>query len=153
MDPASAAIAFVGFAASITTLAAVVLNSCRTLRDLCRDIQDAPQDLQRLFGHVQNLERIVIEVQRTGADIASDASIARLNAFWVDNAMYMETDLQRFNEKLCKLFEGLQRRSLTSKSLRARLYKVFSNDDILHWERVLAQHLNTFALLYNIVLR
>ncbi|KAF2114230.1 hypothetical protein BDV96DRAFT_633020, partial [Lophiotrema nucula] len=151
MDPASATVAFVGFAASITTLTATLFNSCKTLRDLCHDLGNAPQDLHRLLRNVQILERMVIQVKQTGTEIVSDESMAHLDAYWKNNATDMETDLQGFHQKVSKLQSGLDKPSVTSKHVRARFYKVFTESDIAHYERLLSQHLDIFTVLYTIL--
>jgi hypothetical protein len=135
MDPASATVAFVGFTASITTLAAALFTSCKTLRNLCHDLQDAPQDLRRLFRNVQTLERMVLQVKHTGAEVGADASFAHLQTYW----------------KVFKLQAGLNKPSPSSRHIRARFYKVFSESDIEYYEELLSRHLDVFTVLYNIL--
>jgi hypothetical protein len=151
MDPASATVAFVGFTASITTLAAALFTSCKTLRNLCHDLQDAPQDLRRLFRNVQTLERMVVQVKQTGAEVGADASFAHLQTYWNQNALDMELDLKAFHQKVFKLQASLNKPSPSSRHIRARFYKVFSESDIEYYEELLSRHLDVFTVLYNIL--
>ncbi|KAL5389245.1 hypothetical protein DPSP01_002558 [Paraphaeosphaeria sporulosa] len=151
MDPASATVAFVGFAASITTLAAVLFQSCKTLRDLCHDLHNAPQDLHRLLRNAQTLEKVVLQVKRTGAEIANEESMEHIDAYWMNNVKDMERDLEVFNKKVSKLQKSLEKPSITSLQVKARFYKVFSESDIEQYERQLSQHRDTFTMLYSMV--
>lgn len=63
MDPASAGVAFVGFAASLATLAAVVANSSKTLYDLRNKLKDAPEDVRRLIQAFKFLKGLLAEIQ------------------------------------------------------------------------------------------
>ena len=48
MDPASAAFAAVSFAASLVTLATLVVDSSKTLYNLRQRLKNGPEDIERL---------------------------------------------------------------------------------------------------------
>jgi len=59
MDPASATVVFVGFAASLGTLAELLIQSAQTIEDLCRKFRRAPNDLKRFCAALKRLELLL----------------------------------------------------------------------------------------------
>ena len=59
MDPASATVAFVGFAASLATLAGLVIESAKTIKEFCSKFESAPDDLERILATLQQLELLL----------------------------------------------------------------------------------------------
>jgi hypothetical protein len=93
----------------------------------------------------------VLQVKQTGAEVGADASFAHLQTYWNQNALDMELDLKAFHQKVFKLQAGLNKPSPSSRHIRARFYKVFSESDIEYYEELLSRHLDVFTVLYNIL--
>lgn len=152
MDPASAAVAFVGFAASIATLSAVVANSCKTIHNVWHSFKDAPQDVHRLIKKMKRLEKVISEIERNVVQFGEDPSSLDSQQCWVDQIKEMVDDFAIFDDKINNL-KALTAKTSAKKHLWARARKFLSEDDILKYERILSDHLQTFNLMYGLQTR
>lgn len=148
MDPASAAVAFVGFAASIASLSAVVVNSCKTIHNLWHSIKGAPQDVCRLLRKMKRLEKVILEIQTAVARFGEDPSLLDPQQYWVDQIEDMLDDFAILEDKINNLQADLTAKKYSKKHLWARARKFLSEDDILKYERILSDHLQTFNVMY-----
>lgn len=149
MDPASAAVAFVGFAASITTLSAVVANSCKTIHNVWHSFKDAPQDIHRLIRKMKRLEKVILEIERVVVQFG-DPSLLDSQQYWMDQIEEMVDDFAILDDKINKLQADLTAKASAKKHLWARARKFLSEDDILKYERILSDHLQTFNIMYGL---
>jgi hypothetical protein len=94
MDPASATVAFVGFAASLATVAAVVVDSSRTLHDVYKSVKNAPREIQRMDQKSKRLHKMILEVQRMSEDLHDGEPPPFIHEFWLEHAgKYTTTSL------------------------------------------------------------
>lgn len=147
MDPASAAVAFVGFAASIASLSAVVVNSCKTIHNVWHSLKDAPQDVRRLLRKMKTLEKVILEIGTVAVQFSNDPSRLDLQQHWADHIEEMVDDWTVLNDKIIKLQASLTAKTSSGKNLRARVRKFFSEDDILKYENILSGHLQIFIAM------
>ncbi|MCJ1477115.1 hypothetical protein MMC13_005786 [Lambiella insularis] len=151
MDPASAGIAFVGFAASIATLAAVVVDSCQTLHDVCKSFREAPADIRRLYTKVLRLERMIQETKKIGEEFHGDPPPVDLQTFWNEIVIDVEKDFRILQEKITKLRASLENKSWSTKHFSARFRKFFADEEIKKLERIISYHLDTFQYMLSML--
>ena len=146
MDPASAGVAFVGFAASLATLAAVVANSSKTLYDLRNKLKDAPEDVRRLIQAFKFLEGLLAEIQAR-LDEHGDTDVSqRLRELWADSATQMREDLEGFEIVVARLARHLNGHTPSSRlQLRSRRY--FDEDAIAKYHQKMSAHTETLTLV------
>lgn len=153
MDPASAAVAFVGFTASIASLSAVVATSCKTIHNVWHSLKDAPQDVCRLARKMKRLEKVILEIERVVVQFGEDPSLLDSQQYWVDQIEEMVDDFAILDDKINNLQACLAAKTPAKKHLWARARKFLSEDDILKYERILSDHLQTFNVMYSLQAR
>ncbi|KAL9116801.1 MAG: hypothetical protein Q9187_006669, partial [Circinaria calcarea] len=80
---------YVGFAASIEILAAVVANSSKTLYDLRNQLKGVPEEVRRLIGSFTVLEKLLEEIQARLNEYEDVRVSPRLQELWTDSAAQM----------------------------------------------------------------
>lgn len=144
MEPVSA---FVGFAASIVTLSAVVADSCKKIHNVWHLLKDAPQDVGRLLRKMKRLENVISEIETVAVQFGKDSSRIDSQQYWVDQIADMVDDFTILNDKINKLQAILTAKTLSRNNLSARVRKFFSEDDIVKYESILSGHLQTFNVM------
>lgn len=151
MEPVSAtAVAVVGFAASIATLSAVVVDSCKTIHNLWHSLKDAPEDIHRLLRKMKTIEQVILEMGIVAVQFSNHPSRINSQQCWVKHIEEMVDDWTILNDKINKLRANLSAKSSSGKNLRARVRKFFSEDDILKYENILSGHLQLFIAMCSV---
>lgn len=150
MDPASAAIAVVGFAASIATLSAVVVDSCKTIHNVWQSLKDAPEDIHRLLKRMEILEQVILDMGIVAVQFSNDPSRLDSQQCWVKHIEEMVHDWTILHGKINKLQANLTTKASSGKNMRARVRKFFSEDDILKYENILSSHLQIFIAMCSV---
>ncbi|OAG39453.1 Pyrroline-5-carboxylate [Fonsecaea monophora] len=119
MDPASASVAFIGFAASLTTLAGLVVDSVQTLSELRRRLIHAPEELERLLSVLRQHKSILLELRDRIRVFTPEELPAELRQFWEENNTQMAADYARLKEHAEKIRTTFQETTITKKSVRA----------------------------------
>ena len=166
MDPASAGVAFVGFAASLATLAAVVANNSQKIHDLWLTYKDAPRELNRLKRTVETLEVLVTEIARRSTDVPISRLPNHLAQLWTKRASDMRHDLeglQKEVESITRLIDASPPSTgsnavrsdagpMAKLRLRARVRMYFGESTMAKYESLLSTHIDTFTLVQSMVL-
>lgn len=147
MDPASAAIAVVGFAASIATLSAVVVDSCKTIHNVWHSLKDAPEEIHRLIKRMEILEQVILEMGTVSVKSSKDPSRLDSQQCWLKQIEEMVHDWTILHGKINKLQAKLTAKTSSGKNMRARVRKFFSEDDILKYENILSSHLQIVIVM------
>lgn len=151
MDPVSAtAIAVVGFAASIATLSAVVIDSCKTIHNVWHSLKDAPEDVHRLLRKMKTMGQVILDMGKVAVQSSNDPSRPGSQQCWVEHIEQMVDDWAILNDKINKLQANLTAKTLSGKNLSARIRKFFSEDDILKYENILSGHLQIFIAMCSV---
>lgn len=151
MDPVSAtAVAVVGFAASIATLSAVVIDSCKTIHNVWHSLKDAPEDVQRLLKKMRTLGQVILDMGKVAVQSSNDTSRQDSQQCWVEHIEQMVEDWETLNDKINKLQSKLTAKTLSGKNLSARIRKFFSEDDLLKYENILSGHLQIFIAMCSV---
>ncbi|KAK1830632.1 hypothetical protein QBC39DRAFT_410083 [Podospora conica] len=151
MDPASGVIAFVGFAASLITLAQVLIKGCKTLSQVKLILEDAPDDVNRLHRAMQRMQLVIVKVQMSEEDLRELWPNSDLADLWAEHAHDVQRDVSALSDRLSKIEDALAKKSLTSKNVRARIRKLFMEQELVKYEHILADHQNTFVLFLNMI--
>lgn len=153
MEPASATVAFVGFAASLVTLASIVANGSKSAASLYKSLKEAPDDVKRLLDNARNFEHLFVEIERKSREYSDAGRLlpAHLQQFWDDRITQMEIDFARLRDLLEGLERSLAGQSLSRTPLRARIKKYFSENTISTYEKILSDHRETLTLFFSIL--
>ena len=143
MDPASAAVAFVGFSASIASLSALVLDSCNRINSIARSLKNAPNHIRRLSGKVRRLYRVISEIEKIGNEIGEEPLGTEIQRDWMDIATIMRADLMALDGKISKMQRSLDGKSLSKVHMSVRVRAFFSAEEVEKYENILSDHLET----------
>ena len=82
MDPASASVAFVGFAASLITISSSAAESLRTLKNLWHEIRAAPEESRNLISTVETVLRLTRFITQEGNGLPHSNISKELGELW-----------------------------------------------------------------------
>lgn len=147
MGPASAALAFVGFSASIASLSAITLSSCTKIHNIAQSLKNAPDHIRRLFAKIERLRRVVSEIEKVGNEIGDEHLGTDLQRDWTNIATIMKTDLLALEGKISRLQNSLNGKSLSRVHMSVRIRVFFSAEEVENYENLLSDHLETINFL------
>ena len=108
MDPASASVALVGFAASLTTLAGLALDASTTVYNVQRRFKHAPADIKRLSTELERFELLLHEVHCQIHNHLDENAASTIRTLLASTTSQMHADMsgfmrvvQRLNAVLC----------------------------------------------------
>lgn len=153
MDPASAAIAFVGFAGSIAQLAAVAVASCQTLHSVYKNVANAPAKVDRLAKLLRKLELIATRMRDIDTQGLEEVLRKETDSFWKQDAAEMQKDLEQFRIRMSKLEHGFASKAVVPKHLIARLRVLFSEEETTEYERIFTAHVDTATFMLSVTTR
>jgi len=145
MDPASAAIAFVGFSASLTTLVGLVVNCSTTLYDLQRKLKEAPKDILHLQYELRNLQALLVEIQ---SRFRKDGRISTQQGFqglWESVSAQMEQDIESFMATVSK--HSSQFRTPVRKRVSMRIRYIFDEKTVEEFRRRISRHIDSLSMV------
>jgi hypothetical protein len=151
MDPASATVAFVGFAASLATVAAVVVDSSRTLHDVYKSVKNAPREIQRMDQKSKRLHKMILEVQRMSEDLHDGEPPPFIHEFWLEHAGEIHHDFVVFKKKIENLHAGISKNTSKRKHIIMRIQTFFSEREVRKYEEQLSEHMQTIGILLNML--
>ena len=151
MDPASATIAVVGFAASLATLAGLVIESTKTINGLCSKFKRAPDDIKRFLVTLQQFEALLKLLKDRTSHYTDTELPQELKQFWLTSAFQMEEDCLKLDERCKYLRSCFDGKSFSNKHVRGRLQNFFRFEDTLELERRLLNHVEIFNLALSMV--
>ncbi|MCJ1397808.1 hypothetical protein MMC11_001004 [Xylographa trunciseda] len=147
MDPASAAITFVGFAASLATLVAVVVDSAKTLNNLQQQLRAAPENVRRLvkrFGILQNLLQVVQALSQAHGETEVPEGLCQI---WEGAAAQLKDDMDAFGTLVARLEQALNSSKGSAMKFRLRSRDFFSEPKVTEFEQKFRAHLDTLQLI------
>lgn len=92
-------------------------------------------------------------MERAVVQFGEDPSLLDSQQYWVDQIEEMVDDFAILDDKINNLQAGLAAKTSAKKHLWARARKFLSEDDILKYERILSDHLQTFNVMYGLQAR
>lgn len=153
MDPASAAVAFIGVAASLATLAALVIDGSKTLFNVHRKIENAPQDIRRLCRQLNTFQCLLYEAQDLVRDDGPACAASNMGTVFAMAIEHMLDDLRGFKDTVQRL-KGLASHSTSSKDLfLLRVRHILKEDGVREYQRLICSHIATLTLLLETLTR
>ena len=147
MDPASAVITFVGFAASLAALVAVVVDSAKTLNNLQQQLRAAPDTVKRLVKRFEVLQNLLQEVQ-AHSQVHGETEVPEgLRQIWESLAAPLKEDMDTFHVVVASLEQTLNESKGSSLKFRLRLRGFFSEPKVSEFEQKFQSHLGTLQVI------
>ncbi len=153
MDPMSASVAFVGFAASLATLAALVVDSSRTLYNIRRKLKNAPEDIRRLSRQLTEFECLLLEVQERMRDHRVEYAASGIEMLFATAVNNMGKDMGDFGCTVQRLKGSLSAPASPRKLLGLRIRHILQEERVQEYQRLIASHIGTLTLLLEMVTR
>ncbi len=136
-----------GFAASLATLSAVVVNSSKTLYNFRHKLQNTRDDVKRLLNQFEIFEGLLEEIQRIAQQLGSPGIPRGLQNLWEGSSAQMQEDMERFEDVVTRFDRLLQAPSISSKKLRLRMRHIFDEDTVAAFQRQISAHTETLTLI------
>lgn len=130
MDPASAAVAFVGFGASIGTLLGLVIDGSRTLYEMQARIKEAPEEFSRICDAVKSLECTLNEILCRSRELDELDVTADIRQSWAITTNHLEVALRSLRGWLNQNFGSSESHAIGQKQFRQRLKLLFADKKI-----------------------
>lgn len=147
MDPASASVAIVGFAASLTTLAALVIDSCKTLYDVRNQLRNAPKDIRRLSKRLREFEYLVCGLRDIMQAHSSGNTASFIELMFENAAEQMHRDMTDFGVVIQRLKGLLNTSASPAKILALKIRHILSESAVQEYQRLITSHVGTLTLL------
>ena len=121
-----AAVTFVGFAASLVTLIAVVGDSAQTVHTLWSNFRDSPTNLNRLSLTIAENEALLNDMQPISDAYERVGIPDSLLSRWKSTYESVCADFKELNIEMSKILECTKGSEITKKHLRRRVRHFFS---------------------------
>lgn len=121
-----AAVTFVGFAASLVTLVAVVGDSAQTVHTLWSNFRDSPINLKRLSHAIAENEALLKDMQAVSDAYERVGIPESLLSRWKATYTCVIDDFRELNMEMSKILECTMGSEITKKHLRRRVRHFFS---------------------------
>ena len=121
-----AAVTFVGFAASLVTLIAVVGDSAQTVHTLWSKFRDSPTNLKRLSHAIAENEALLKDMQSVSDAYERVGIPESLLSRWKSISTSVCNDFRELNLEMSKILECTKGSELTRRHLRRRVRHFFS---------------------------
>jgi hypothetical protein len=149
MDPASATIASIGLAASLTTLLGLVVDSSKTLYDLQRKLRQAPEGIVRLQQDLRSFQDLLLEI-KTRVDQYEFVGLPQsFRVLWENFALHMKLDLENFKATISKYNDQLD--SPVRKKGRLLVGHVLEENTIEEYRRRIFGHIGSLSLVQALI--
>ena len=134
------AVAFVGFAASLVTLIAVVGDSAQTANTLWSKFRDSPIRLKRLSDAIAENEALLRDMQAVSDAYERVGILESLLSRWEATSTSVYNDFRELNREMSKILECTKGGEITRMHLRTRLRHFFSEKILEDRCRQLSSH-------------
>lgn len=153
MDPASASVAFVGFAASLTTLLALVLDTSTTIYNAQRKFRHAPEDIKRLLTQLVQLEHLLHEVRQQIQDHPDQGGAPGVIALLTSATQHLHADMLSFKRVTQKLNAILYAPPARKKLLVLRIRLILQTSTVQEYQHLISSHIEVLTLLFGMLNR
>lgn len=147
MDPASASIAVIGLAASLTTLAALVIDSCKTMYTVRAQLRNAPKDIQRLSRGLKEFEDLVCGLRDIVRAQPSGHAASILELAFENSTEQMHRDMVDFEIVIQRLKGLLDTSTSPGKILALRIRHILNESAVQKYQHLISSHVGTLTLL------
>ncbi|EON69156.1 hypothetical protein W97_08342 [Coniosporium apollinis CBS 100218] len=150
MDPATAGVAFVGFAASLTTLLSLAVMSAQTLYSLREKLKSAPTEVRWLEQSLKIYANLLKEIQTQHANAVKSGSVC-LEELWKSSMVQMQDDFTGLEITVKRLHRLLSEGGLSQMAIRLRIRHVFDEETAAKHRAKVLSHIQTLTLLYTFI--
>lgn len=151
MDPASASIAIVGFAASLTTLAALVIDSSKTIYNVRAQLRNAPKDIQRLSRRLREFEYLVCGLRDILQGHPSGYTASIIEVVFENSAEQMHHDMTDFGTTIHRLKGLLNSSASPGKLLVLQIRHILNESAVQEYQRLITSHVGTLTFLLGLL--
>lgn len=145
MDPAST---IIGFTASLTTLAGLIVESAKTLYKAQSHFREAPRDIKRLSRQIWEFEALLREVQAQNVDCGSRAST--IHALINTSAKHMQDDLKEFNSSIQKL-KSILDGPANAQRFGIRVRYILTESKVKRYQQLISSYSGTLTLFLALI--
>ena len=149
----SAAAALVGFAASLATLSALVIESSRTLYNVQRRWKGASDDVKNLARQLQQFQSLLDEVQRRVSQSQHGQSSSGLEVLFAAAIKGAQQDLEDVGRRLQRLRDLLCRSPTAKTPIELRIRHIMQESAMQEHQRKISSHIGALGLLLNLLNR
>jgi len=147
MEPAST---IIGFAASLTTLAGLIVESAKTLYKAQSHFREAPRDIKRLSRQIWEFETLLREVQaHNNVDCGSRAST--IHSLINTSAKHMQDDLKEFNSSIQKLKSILDGPATNTQRFGIRVRYILTESKVKRYQQLISSYSGTLTLFLALI--
>ena len=150
MDPGSAGVAFVGFAASLVTLVAVVAKSSKVLYELRSNFKDAPEDVRHLLEQFRIFQKLLNELSARLQKPQDVGTIRCLQVLLELSVNQMGEDMNEFQVVVSKLHRFLN--NLDSSMIRLRIRYHLNESTVSKYQRRISTHIYVLTCIQSIMI-
>ncbi|MCJ1252131.1 hypothetical protein MMC30_009369 [Trapelia coarctata] len=136
MDPVSASVTVVGFAASLTTLAALVIDSSRTPYNVRRKFRNAPEDVNRLYRQLREFQCLLFEVQERMRDHEAEYAASGIKTLFATTIDCMRKDLGEFECAIQNLKALLSGSTSYGKRIVSHIWHILQEERVREFQRL-----------------
>ena len=147
MDPASASVALVGFAASLTTLAGLALDASTTVYNVQRRFKHAPADIKRLSTELERFELLLHEVHCQIHNHLDENAASTIRTLLAGTTSQMHEDMSSFMRVVQRLNAVLCAPAGPSKLLAWRIRFILQEATVQEYQRLISSHVGVLTLL------
>jgi len=147
MDPASASVALVGFAASLATLAALVIDTSTTIYNAQRRFKSAPDDINGLLIQLREFKCLLDEVRRHVQDHQGPYGSPAIGALIANTADRMHTDMATFKSVMERLNAVLAVPASPRRILALRIRYILQESVVQEHQRLISSHMGVLTVL------
>lgn len=148
LDPASAAVAFIGFAASLEALVAVAATSSKGVYGLWCSLRDAPEKLNELIEVVKEDQLVLSELRTLSQSLSPGAFTASMQSLWQLVQTHMRIDLDVLNSKIAKIQDTP---TSTHRNIRSRFKTYFGDEELKELCQKLLRHKSNLILMCHLL--
>ena len=145
------AVTFVGFAASLVTLIAVVGDSAQTVHTLWSNFRDSPTNLQRLSHAIAENEALLKDMQAMSNVYERVGIPQSLLSRWTSTYNNVCNDFRELNMEMSKILECTKGSEITRKHLRRRVRHFFSEKVLENRCRQLSAHKADMGCIHSLM--
>lgn len=144
MDPVSTEL---GVASSLVTLTALAANSCEIFYNIIRRIKDAPKDIKDLLRDVEAFHVLLADVERASNQFDETDISTGMKELWTKKGAEMKSDLESFQSLAEKLASAMEGPTVSSKSVRARVKRLLSQETTAEYKRAFSSHIEVLGYI------
>ncbi len=149
MDPFTA----VSFAVAVIQASGITAKACKNIHRFQNLLRNAPADIFRLTLDVDTLNTLLLELCDIIRHLPNDDISPEVLSLWTRKEKSMRHDLEGIQKLTDRLTELLQRPTVSSLQLKARLRMACSESTVTGFLDVFSKHIEFIGILHGLLNR